>query len=84
MLTMVLALALTPLGLDNKRTTINGVDDSVATGEGEVRPGAGVPESVSATGLCVVTGVDVEVGNLLDLGTVGELGDGADVEDAET
>jgi hypothetical protein len=84
MLTMVLALALTPLGLDNKRTTINGVDDGVATGEGEVRPGSSVPESITATGLCVVTGVDVKVSNLLDLGTVGEFGDGADVEDAET
>jgi hypothetical protein len=84
MLTVVLALALTPLGLDNKRTAINGVDDGVSTGEGEVRPCTSVPESVTATGLRIITGVDVEVGNFLDLGAVGELGDGADVEDAET
>lgn len=84
MLTVVLALALTPLRLNNKRTAVNGVDDRVSTGEGEVRPGTRVPERITATRLGIVTGVDVKVGDFLDLGAVGELGDGRDVEDAET
>lgn len=81
---MVLALALAPLRLDNKRTTVNGVDDRVSTGEGEVRPSTSIPESVTATGLRIVAGEDVEVGDFLNLGAIGELGDGGDIEDTET
>ena len=79
----VLALALAPRGLDNKRAAVNRVDDRVSAGEREVAPRARVPDRIAAAGLHVVAGEDVKVRNLLDLATVGEARDAADVEDAQ-
>jgi hypothetical protein len=84
MLAKVLSLALAPLGLDNKRTAINRVDNSVSAGECEMAPCTRIPERITTTGLHVVAREDVEVGNLLDLAAVGEARDAADVEDAQT
>jgi len=69
--------------LNNKDTTVNSVDNNVARLKGVSRPGASVPESVTAAGLDIIRRVDVKVSNLFDLGAVGELGDAGDVEDAE-
>ena len=83
-------LALTPLHtlnislLNNKDTTVNSVDNNVTRLKGVGRPGTSVPESVTTAGLDIIRRVDVKVGNLLDLGAVGELGNAGDVEDAET
>ena len=89
-LVLVPVLSTTPLPaldislLDNKDTTVNGVDDNESRLEGVGRPGTSVPESVTTAGLDIVRRVNVKVGNLLDLGTVGELGDAGNVEDTET
>lgn len=89
-LVLVPVLAATPplaldIGLlDNKDTTVNGVDDNVTRFKGVGRPGTSVPESVTAAGLDIIRRVDIEVGNLLDLGAVRELGDAGDVKDTET
>ena len=80
----VLALAPAELGLDNEGTTVNSVDDSVTGVEGEVAPGARVPDSRATTGKLIILREDIEVGNLLDLAAVGVLGNGADIEDTET
>jgi hypothetical protein len=80
----VFTLTPTELGLDNERTTVNGVDDSVARIKSEVRPGARVPDSRATTRKIVVLRVDVEESNLLDLAAVGVLGNGAYVENTET
>jgi hypothetical protein len=89
-LVLVPVLALAPLLaldiglLDNKDTTVNGVDNNVSALKGVGRPGTSVPESVTTAGLDIIRRVDIEISNLLDLGTVGELGDAGDVEDTET
>lgn len=80
----VLALAPAELRLDNERTTVDGVDHSVAGAESEVAPSARVPNSRATTGKLIVLRVDVEESNLLDLAAVGVLGDGADIKDTET
>jgi hypothetical protein len=83
-------LALTPLRtlnislLDNKDTTVNGVDDNKARLESVRRPGTSIPERITATGLDIIRRVDVKVSDLLDLGAVGELWNGGDVEETET
>ncbi len=83
-LTAAPPLALDICLLDNKDTTVNGVDNNVSRLKGVGRPGTGVPESVTTTGLDIIRRVDIKVGNLLDLGAVGEAGDAGDIEDAET
>lgn len=80
----VLALAAPKLRLDNKRTTIDRVDDREPAGESVVGPGTRIPEGLTASGKRVVAGEDVEVGDLLDAAAVGVARDGADVEDAQT
>jgi hypothetical protein len=80
----VLALTPSKLRLNNKRTAVNGVNNSVTRAEGEMRPSAGVPNSLATTGKVVVLRVDIEVCDLLDLAAVGVLGDGADIKDTET
>lgn len=80
----VLALAPAELRLDNKRTTVNGVDDSVTRVKSEVTPGTRVPDSRTLARKLIVLRVDIEVRDLLDLAAVRVLGNGADVEDSET
>jgi hypothetical protein len=80
----VLALAPAELGLDNEGTTINGVDHSVSGVEGEVAPGARVPNSRATARKLIILREDIEVSDFLDLATVGVLGNRADVEDTET
>lgn len=62
-LAKVLALATAELGLDNKRTTVNGIDDRVPTGEGVVRPCTSIPDCLTAARNRIVTGEDVKVGD---------------------
>jgi hypothetical protein len=69
--------------LDNKSTTLNGVDEDETTGEeGVVRPGTDELHA-SAVGLVVVLWIDIEETNLLNGATGGILGQAADVEKTE-
>jgi hypothetical protein len=80
----VLALTPSKLRLHNKRTTVNGVDNSVTRAESEMRPSARVPNSLSATRKVVVLREDIEESDLFDLAAVGVLGNGAHIKDTET
>jgi hypothetical protein len=70
--------------LDDKGTTLDGVDhDEAGLEAGKGRPGAGELDDTATLGL-IVLGVDVEVTDLADAVTSGILGDGGYVPDVQT
>jgi hypothetical protein len=72
------------LDLDEESTLLNGVDEDVARLEASIaRPAADELEDAATLSGVVLT-VDVEPTDLVDAAAVGLLGDGRDVEDAET
>ena len=83
-------LALTPLRtldislLDNKDTTVNGVDDNKSRLKGVRGPSTSIPQRITTAGLNIIRRVDVKVRNFLDLGAVRVTGNGGHVEDTET
>jgi hypothetical protein len=71
--------ALKLVHLDNKSTTVNGVDNNPAAREAVVRPGAKVPQRSATTLFVVITRVHIKEGNFLDACPSWVIGNGRDV-----
>jgi hypothetical protein len=83
-LMLVLALPTTPSGLDNKRATINRVNNRVSAGEGVMRPSARIPQRITTTRLNIIRRVHIKVCDLLDARAIRVARDRANVQNAET
>jgi hypothetical protein len=83
-------LALAPLRtlnislLNNKDTAVNSVDNNKARLKSVRRPCTSIPERITTAGFDIIRRVNVKVGDLLDLGAIGKLRNGGDVEETET